>query len=130
MDTVIIVIIIIYQIEEKKRTQPKEELRWRQSAECGEAAPAIVFWSFVSYSQIMALVKMWSQFNVCRKMEAMKIPTIIKMMLITSSSSFLASLLTGLKEGFCRTTCIWLMDCIFLLKSEISNFSAVFEPNS
>ena len=49
---------IIHQIKEKKRTQPKEELRWRQSAECGEAAPAIVFWSFVSYSQIMALVKM------------------------------------------------------------------------
>ena len=50
--------VIIFIIEEKKRTQPKEELRWRQSAECGEAAPAIVFWSFVSYSQIMALVKM------------------------------------------------------------------------
>ena len=61
-------------------------------------------------------------FNVCRKMEAMKIPTIIKMMLITSSSSFLASLLTGLKEGFCRTTCIWLMDCIFCWKGRFQFF--------
>ena len=57
VDTVLIS-QIIHQLKEKKRTQPKEELRWRQSAECGEAAPAIVFWSFVSYSQIMALVKM------------------------------------------------------------------------
>ena len=42
--SVVTVIIswIIHQIKEKKRTQPKEELRWRQSAECAEATPAFV----------------------------------------------------------------------------------------